>query len=53
MTTLTLQSYSFHLNKKITKSFHYFEDPIDATRTSWPNGGRINGFHCNLKQACW
>ena len=31
------------LNAKITESFHYFEDPIDVTRTLRSNGGRING----------
>ena len=39
---ITTIYYSFDPTVKITASFYYFEDPVNAT-TLWPNSRRIKG----------
>ena len=54
-TTSLLRPFSFDPNVKITESFHYFVDPVNATtslwtsRILWPNGCRVKGVPLYLR----
>ena len=54
-TTSLLRQYSFDPNVRITESFYFCEDPVNATtvittRILLPNGNALTGVHCiNVK----
>ena len=50
-TTSLLRQYSFDPNVRITESFYFCEDPVNATtvittRILLPNGNALTGVHC-------